>query len=215
MSHRAEQQRTRRQHEAAPGSRHDYVVKFLQFVLPSAIGVLAAFLALAPFIRGGEVSFLLAKDQVAIAHEHMRVSEAQYRGEDAEQRPFSLKAGSAVQKSANVPLVELKDLSARIQLDSGPAVLEADRGEYDLDTEKVEIDGPVQYRSADGYRLSTRDVEVDIRGRKMQSNTPVTGRVPAGTFSANRLRADLEARTVTLEGGARLRMTQDGFRLPN
>ena len=34
----------------------------------------------------------------------------------------------------------------------------------------------------------------------------MTGTVPQGTFSANKLRADLEERTVTLDGNARLRI---------
>ena len=45
----------------------------------------------------------------------------------------------------------------------------------------------------------------------MVSRGEVTGRVPTGTFRADRLKADLTERTVTLEGRARLRMTQGGF----
>jgi len=38
--------------------------------------------------------------------------------------------------------------------------------------------------------------------------------VPSGTFTADRLVADLEDRTVTLEGNARLRMVPGEFRMP-
>jgi lipopolysaccharide export system protein LptC len=34
----------------------------------------------------------------------------------------------------------------------------------------------------------------------------VTGNTPTGVFSANKLTADLESRTVSLEGNARLRI---------
>jgi lipopolysaccharide export system protein LptC len=129
-----------------------------------------------------------------------------YRGRDNQGRPFSLMAGSAVQRSSRNPVVMMQQLTARILLKGGTALLEAGKGDYDMATEKVQIDGPVRFSSEDGYRLVTRDVEVDLKSRKMQSNGRVTGRVPAGTFSADQLKADLEEHTVTLDGRARLTM---------
>ncbi|PXW73858.1 lipopolysaccharide export system protein LptC [Blastomonas natatoria] len=211
MTQRADQMRNRRQLFAAPGSSHDRLVRFLGMFLPAGIGVLVAFLALAPLLRNTEVSFLLDKNQVEIARERMRVTQALYRGQDSEGRPFSLEAGSAVQKSSRNPVVEMNDLAARILLKDGPGVLEAGRGNYNMDTEQVSIVGPVQFSSANGYRMVTRDVDIDLPKRSMVSRGEVTGRLPTGTFRADRLRADLAARTVTLEGRARLRMTQGGM----
>lgn len=211
MTQRADQIRNRRQLFAAPGSSHDRLVGFLGMALPSAIGVLVAFLALAPLLRNTEVSFLLDKNEVDIARERMRVTQALYRGQDSEGRPFSLEAGSAVQKSSRNPVVEMNDLAARILLQEGPGVLEAGRGNYNMDTEKVSIVGPVQFSSANGYRMVTRDVDIDLPKRSMVSRGEVTGRLPTGTFRADRLKADLAERTVTLEGRARLRMTQGGL----
>jgi len=211
MTERADQMRTRRQRFAAPGSHHDRLVRTLGLVLPSAIGVLVAFLALAPLLKNTEVSFLLDKDQVDIARERMRVTEALYRGQDSEGRPFSLKAGSAIQKSSRSPVVQLKDLAARILLPEGPGVLEAGQGNYNMDSEQVSIIGAVQFSSANGYRMVTRDVDIDLPERQMVSRGEVTGRLPTGTFRADRLKADLANHTVTLEGRARLRMTQGGL----
>lgn len=211
MTQRADQIRNRRQLFAAPGSSHDRLVRVLGTVLPAAIGVLVAFLALAPLLRNTEVSFLLDKNQVEIARERMRVTQALYRGQDSDGRPFSLEAGSAVQKSSRNPVVEMNDLAARILLKEGPGVLEAGRGNYNMDTEQVSIVGPVQFSSANGYRMVTRDVDIDLPERSMVSRGEVTGRLPTGTFRADRLKADLAERTVTLEGRARLRMTQGGL----
>jgi len=211
MTQRADQMRNRRQLFAAPGSSHDKMVRFLGMFLPAAIGVLVAFLALAPLLRNTEVSFLLDKNQVDIARERMRVTQAMYRGQDSEGRPFSLEAGSAVQKSSRNPVVEMNDLAARILLKDGPGVLEAGRGNYNMDTEQVEVVGPVQFSSANGYRMVTRDVDIDLPKRSMVSRGEVTGRLPTGTFRADRLKANLAERTVTLEGRARLRMTQGGL----
>ena len=174
--------------------------------LPVLTGVLAAFLVMAPITRGGDVSFVLDKNKVEVAHERLKIQQARYRGQDARGQAFSLTAGSAVQRSSAEPIVQLQQLAADIALADGPASLRANRGRYDMDAEQVKIDGPIAFRSAGGYRLDTRDATVDLRTRKLASGGAVDGRVPVGRFSADRLRADLEQRVVTLEGNARLRI---------
>jgi lipopolysaccharide export system protein LptC len=212
MSLQAERQRGKRHVWAAPGSSHDRVVRPLKRLLPIAVGVLTAFLATAPFTHQSEVSFVLDKNKVEVARERMRITEALYRGEDSKGQPFSLRAGSAVQKSSQEPVVQLRDLAARILLNDGPAVLTAQQGAYDMEEENLDVRGPVQFQSAGGYRLTTRDVGIDLQARKMESRGRVDGRMPTGTFSANQLKADLAERTVTLEGNARLRIDQNAIR---
>lgn len=213
MSKRAEIQKSKRQNYAAPNGSHDRRIKLLSFILPTFVGALAAVLALAPFTLAGELSFVLDKDSVDVARERMKVTEAIYRGEDSQGRPFSLKAGSAVQKSSRDPVVELKDLSARILLSEGPAQIRANTGSYDMDREAVRVPGPIQAETSDGYRLSTKNVTVDMKERTLVSDDPVDGRTNVGTFRADSLRADLKERTVTLEGNAQLRIQQNGLRI--
>ena len=212
MSIQAEQQRNERRHWARPGGHHDRLVGALKAWLPMAVGVLAALLATAPFLGGDKVSFVLDKNKVEVAKERMRVSEALYRGEDSKGQPFSLRAGSAVQKSSREPVVDLNDMSARILLPDGPAVLDARRGRYNMESERVAVDGPVQFQAAGGYRLTTRDVGIDLKSRRMRSDGHVDGRIPIGTFSADHLEADMAARTVTLNGRASLRIEQNGLK---
>lgn len=212
MSRLADTQRTERQHWALPGSSHDRLVKILKAVLPMAVGILAAFLVVTPFTLQGEVSFVLDKNEVDVASERMRVREALYRGEDSKGRPFSLRAGSAVQKTSRDPVVEMSDLSARLLMSDGAAVLTAQQGRYNMESEQVSVDGPVQFSSAEGYRLTTRDVNIDLKARRMRSDGRVYGRMPIGTFDADNLNADLEAHNVTLEGNARLRIEQNAIK---
>lgn len=198
--------RSTRQIWAAPGSNHDRLIGVLRWALPASIGVLFAFLVMAPLTGGGDVSFLLDKNKVDVARERLKIQRAQYRGEDAKGQPFRLTADSAIQRSSAEPIVELNRLAANVQLSDGPARVRADSGRYDMDTQRVKLDGPLDFTAADGYDLKTRDATVDLKQRTIESGSAVTGSVPQGTFSANRLRADMEARTVTLDGDARLRI---------
>ncbi|HVF93594.1 MAG TPA: LPS export ABC transporter periplasmic protein LptC [Sphingomonas sp.] len=202
--------RTARQIWAAPGSSHDRVVGLARIGLPTAIGVLAAFLVMAPLTAAGDVSFVLDKNKVEVAKERLKIQAAQYRGQDAKGQPFSLNAGSAIQKSSAEAVVELSKLSARLQLSDGPAQIVAETGRYDMDTEQVKLDGPLNFRAANGYDLKTRDATIDMKARTLVSGGAVTGTVPQGSFSANKMRANLEEQTVTLDGNARLRIVPRG-----
>ena len=77
MSDIADRVRTQRQVWAAPGSRHDRFVTLARWMLPSAIGVLTAFLVMAPIYSSSEVSFVLDKKKVEVAQERMKIQAAQ------------------------------------------------------------------------------------------------------------------------------------------
>lgn len=206
MSEVADRLSAQRRQWAHPGSSHDRVVRWALYVLPGAIGILAAWLVLAPLFTGGDVSFVLDKNQVDVAGERLRIQSAEYRGEDAKGQPFSLKAGSAIQKSSAEPIVRLNDLSAELGLPEGPASLRADTGRYDMNSQQVAVDGPIRFQTNDGYTLDTHDATLDLKTRRMQSTGAVSGRTPMGVFSGNSMTADLEKRTVSLDGNARLRI---------
>jgi lipopolysaccharide export system protein LptC len=108
----------------------------------------------------------------------------------------------------------MQDLIAQLLLTDGPARLSADGGTYDIEAETVRIDGAVRLTASDGYAMVARGVSVDLKARAMRGDGGVSGEVPAGTFSANSLRADLVTRTITLEGDARLTMIPGQLRMP-
>lgn len=197
---------------AEPDSRHDRLVQWSKVVLPSAVGVLIAVLALAPLNKHGDVSFILDKKKVANSPERMRVESARYVGTDDKGQQFVIGAKQAIQRSSDVPVVDIRGMFARLALAQGPMVIAANQAQYDLDTQKVVIDGPVRVAGGDGYRLATRDVTVDMKSRQLKSGGPVSGEMRLGHFQAGELRADLGSRTVVLDHGARLKIVQGAVR---
>ncbi len=211
---RAKERRSARQRFATPGGRHDRLIAFLGKALPMAVGVLAAFMVITPLSPRGEVSFLLDRNKVAMIDERLRVDNALYRGQDDKGQPFSLTAGEAVQRSSAEGIVRMRDVVARLLLPGGPARLVAMGGAYDLSDNDVSVPGEVRFAAADGYNLVTRNVLIDLAARELRGEGGVSGAVPAGTFSANRLEVDLAARTVLLEGNAKMRMVPGKLRMP-
>jgi lipopolysaccharide export system protein LptC len=193
---------------ARPGSAHDALVRLLNVLLPTLIGVLMAYLAMAPLSKSQDISFILDKNKVEVARERMRVQAAQYRGQDASGRPFTIAAGSAVQATSVDPIVNIDAMSARILLDDGPASLQARHGRYNLETAQMAVPGSILILGPDNYRLSTRDVIVDLNQRTLASQGSVEGTMPLGNFSADRLEANLAERRVVLSGRARLHIVQ-------
>ncbi|HEY7004848.1 MAG TPA: LPS export ABC transporter periplasmic protein LptC [Sphingomicrobium sp.] len=197
---------------AIPGSAHDQIVRWSKIGLPAAVGVLIAVLALAPLGKHRDVSFILDKNKVENASERMRVEKARYTGTDDRGQQFTMIANRAIQRSSEVPIVDISGMSARLNLQQGPVLIGANQGRYNLDSQRLMIDGPVKVAGGDGYRLATRDVTVDLKQRQMASEGPVAGAMRLGQFQAGQLHADLGDRTVVLDHGARLKIVQGAVR---
>jgi lipopolysaccharide export system protein LptC len=212
MSEAATRERDVKQRWAVPGSAHDRLVRWSKIGLPSAVGILIAVLMLAPLDKKGDVSFILDKKKVENAPERMRVEAARYTGTDNKGQMFVMTANRAIQRSSDVPLVDINGMFARLSLAQGPLLIAANHGRYNIDTQKVAIAGAVKVAGPDGYRLATRDVTVDLKARQLASGGPVSGQMRLGQFQARQLKADLGERTVVLDGGARLKIVQGAVR---
>ena len=212
MSREAERIHQARQQWAVPGSKHDKVIRTAKIALPVAVGLLVLFLALAPLDKDSDVSFILDKNKVENAPERMRVEQARYSGEDNEGRAFEIVARNALQRSSELPIVDISGMFARMWLANGPVTIAANLARYNLDQQKVRVVGPIRATGPDGYRLETSDVTVDLKARTVTGSGGVRGRMRLGQFSAGRLTADLGERTITLDHGARLKIVQGAVR---
>lgn len=201
-----------KRHWAEPGSRHDRLVRIAKLGLPVLVLGLILMLAISPFDRRGDVSFILDKKGVDKATERMRIESARYSGEDNQGDKFLITANRAIQRRSDVPIVAIEGMMARLAMAQGPLVIAADQGSYDLDKQLVEVLGPVRVAGGDGYRLEASNVQVDMKQRTLRSAGPVSGAMRLGQFQAGGMHADLASRTVVLDGGARLKIVQGTVR---
>ena len=212
MSEAAARKSAVKRHWAEPGSRHDRLVRTAKLALPVLGVVLIAVLAISPFDKRGDVSFILDKKGVDKATERMRIESARYSGEDASGNKFVIQANRAIQQKSDVPIVMIEGIMAQMGLAQGPLVINAERGNYDLDNQMVQVNGPVKVVGADGYRLETSNVQLDMKQHTLQSRGQVSGTMKLGTFEAGQMHADLGSRTVLLDHGVRLKIVQGAVR---
>ena len=201
-----------KQRWAEPGSTHDRLVRASKLLLPVGAGILILILAIAPLDKHGDVSFILDKKKVQTAPERMRVDAARYTGTDNKGEQFIITAANAVQRSSDTPLVDIFGMNARLNMEKGPLLIKANKGRYNLDSQRVAIDGPIRVVGADGFQLTTKDVVVDLKQRQLASGGPAQGQMRLGQFQAGHISADLGSRTVALTGGARLKIVQGAVR---
>ena len=212
MSELAGGERAAKRGWARPGGAHDWLMRFLKIVLPAGVGLLLAYLLLSPLSKEKEISFLLDKNKVDQARERMKMQSAEYRGLDDQGRPFTIQAAQAVQARSSDPVVDIGGMSARIQLEEGPATITADKARYNMDTQKVDVLGPILFTASDGYRLETRDVALDLNKHQAVSGGGVEGRMRLGRFTAGGMTVDLPQRRVVLTGRPRLHIEQGAIR---
>jgi lipopolysaccharide export system protein LptC len=197
---------------AAPGGLHDWLMRFLKIVLPAGVGLLLAYLLLSPLSKEKEISFLLDKNKVDTARERLKTQKAEYRGLDDKGRAFTIQAAQAVQAKSSDPVVDIGGMSARIQLEDGPATITADKARYNMDTQKVDVLGPILFTASDGYRLETRDVALDLNNHSAVSGGGVEGQMRLGRFTAGGMTVSLPERRVVLTGRPRLHIEQGALR---
>ncbi len=108
----------------------------------------------------------------------------------------------------------MNDVTARMTLDDGPAILVARNGVYDFAHQEISVPGTVNIQTADGYRMVTQGAAINLDHRTMASHGAVTGQVPIGTFSADHFHANLDSRSIQLDGHVRLHMVPGPITLP-
>jgi len=212
MSDLADGRRSAKRGWASPGGLHDWLMRFLKVILPAGVGLLLAYLLLSPLSKEKEISCLLDKNKVDTARERLKTQKAEYRGLDDKGRAFSIQAAQAVQAKSSDPVVDIGGMSARIQLEEGPATITADKARYNMDSQKVDVIGPILFTASDGYRLETRDVALDLNKHVAVSGGGVEGRMRLGRFTAGGMTVDLPQRRVVLTGRPRLHIDQGGLR---
>ena len=110
----------------------------------------------------------------------------------AVRQPFVIQAQRAVQPTSDAPIVLIQGMLARLGLENGTATVQAERGRYNLDEQRVNVMGPVRVSGPEGERLVTENVTVDFRNRTVSGG--------AGTGSSGE--GDVSAGSVSVSAGS-------------
>lgn len=197
------------------GGRYDRAVVALRVILPLLALVLAVVTAAYPFFKGQETSFVLARDSVEASEDRLRMVNPRYSGVDAGNRPFQVRAASAVQPRGVVDEVTLKQISADMALEGNLNVsIIAGSGTYRPSKETLDLAGPVDVTTSSGYQIDASDSVVDLDDHIVTSQQPVEAAGPLGRFKAKGFEARIDEDRLIFTGGVNAVITPRKVRLP-
>lgn len=190
------------------GGLYDRLIGIAKDALPLSFLALMMAIIIVPIADQRETSFILDKHKVEFAGERARMERPVYRGFDDQGRPFTLSADRAIQKNSLNPSLVLTHPQATLGTADGVAVLTADEGQFNLNTQRLFVSGAILLKREDGYRLNGQDVLIDLSQKEAFSQNAISGTGPLGAFTAGGFHFDLDKSVAVFKNRAHIRIVQ-------
>ena len=167
--------------------RHTARVQFLRraiiAVCVGAIGLIGFILAFDPLRRLQIGGFSVAS--VGLEGTRIKMDRPRLSGYRADGQPYEIKANSVVQDTRRPKVFELDNVDAKLGVkDGSTTAIQAAKGHYDAETDKLELTGAVRVRSEGQYDMKLTHAAVDMRASSIESRQPVTVDLPNGRIVA-------------------------------
>lgn len=169
------------------GARYTRFVAWMKLLLPVFAASVVALVVIWPQLQDKPEAFRLGLSSISI-HEKsgQQVVNARFTGSDAEDRPFTVTADSAIQRMNTGDSFELEFPKADIVMADGSWIaVAAQSGTYHKAKQILALDGGVNIFHDSGFEFRTRKAEIDLARGTARGEDPVTGQGPFGSLSAS------------------------------
>ena len=182
-----------RQARALPGGdgqRRRLIMQLVKYVLPVvALGFLALMIAW-PRIFKEESKFDLTSTEITRVKDDLRMSNPEFTGMGADNRPYRVTANAAVQDATDHELVRLDALQADVSLNDGSWLsVNANTGLMHNGLQTLQLNGRIETYSDLGYALYTESALIDLDAGSLVADQPVRLQGPYGHLRAKSMRA--------------------------
>ena len=188
--------------------RHTLLVRLLRVALPVASIAIAIAQSLSaqklPRLGNLDLGEVGVQDN-ALTMEHPRLS-----GYGDGGRTYSVTAEKAIQQISNPRVVELFEISGRMdERDGDWAKITADGGVFDADAETLQLQGNIIVEGPDARRARLEAADIDLPERTIISERPVTLEMQGGRISADSFSLDGKAARVLFRGNVVMDLEPD------
>ncbi|PLW75873.1 LPS export ABC transporter periplasmic protein LptC [Cohaesibacter celericrescens] len=154
--------------------RHTKRVKVLKWGLPLiALSIIAGFVGWVAQQKPVEQPVETVQEQAALQQDELIMQNPNLNG-FSDGRAYEVIADRAVQKIATPDVINLETLTARITDEKGQWVtITSQSGLFNQTSEQMTLNGTVDVKSSLGYDLTTDIVNVDMKKRYLETETPV------------------------------------------
>jgi lipopolysaccharide export system protein LptC len=168
--------------------RYSRIVRWLRIILPLA----ALALLLAVFLLPRE----LLVGRIGLSGlsfdpgQGLRLESPRFSGTTPDGQPFAVTADWALPDAPDPTRIDLGPLAGEFVVEPGQTVrLTAEAGEYRPKDGLLSLDGGVVVTTSDGYRMTAARARADIDARTLRVEGPVAGEGALGRIEADSMRA--------------------------
>lgn len=188
------------------------MVQFLKVALPTLALMLIALLIAWP--RLSEQTTLPGMKLLDIdgnSGDSMQLSNARYQGVDDKDQPYTVTADKVRQGDLDAEFVNLEGPKADIMMaDQSWAAVTALTGVFHRNSQKLTLNGNVNFFHDLGYEIRTESAQLDINEGHAVGNEHVEGQGPFGQFDAEGFEVFDRGARVLLTGKSRLLIYPEG-----
>jgi lipopolysaccharide export system protein LptC len=134
-------------------------------------------------------------------------------GFTTDSRPYELTARAAAQDLTKLDVLELKDITAVVELKDGQHVtIKSVNGVYDTKGETLKLNDHITLNSTSGYEGRLSEATVNVASGNVVSESPVELKLPNGLLNANRLEVVENGAMILFSGGVEMTINPDQAR---
>jgi lipopolysaccharide export system protein LptC len=192
--------------------RHSLRVRLLRIALPVGIVLLLGVVVGLTYFNPVRMLTRLPLDpgKVTISGTKVTMAAPRLAGYTNDQRAYELTARAASQDVTKPNMLELQDISAKVELqDKAIVELKAANGNYDRTAEMLTLLDHILLTSTAGYEARLTEAVVDVKAGHVVSKKPVDVKMLNGTLTANRLEIINKGEVARFEGNVVMNLTLD------
>ena len=192
--------------------KYSRFVSAMKIALPTIAGLLLAVVIILPQLRG-EPEQMSA--EIRITNEEsgntLSLVNARYFGTDTAGQPFSVTAQSVREAADNKDNIDLTAPQADISLNDGTwLMVGAETGQYNRETQVLDLTGAVNLFQDQGYELHTESATIMLEEGRATSSLPVSTQGPFGRLESQGFELEDKGKVVYFTGPAKLVLNSVG-----
>jgi lipopolysaccharide export system protein LptC len=196
-------------------ARHSRFVRFLRFAIPAGIAAIVAIILVATFFNPFRLiaAFPIDPGKISLSGTKIVMELPRLHGFTTDSRPYELTARAAAQDLTKPEVLELKDISAVVELKDGQRVtIKSINGVYDTKGEMLRLNDHITLNSTSGYEGHLSEATVNVTTGNIVSESPVELKLPNGLLNANRLEVVDNGALILFGGGVEMTLTPEQMR---
>ena len=195
----------------AGARRHSRHVRFVRKAVPAVLVLVLLGLVLANYLNPARWLRVPTEfGTLVISGSKITMEAPRLAGFTKDQREYEVTAASASQDTKNPTIVEMKEISGRIDMeDKSKVTLTAVEGVYDTKADLLTLSQEIVIVSTAGYQGRLSEAQVEVKKGRIVSEKPVQMKMPQGTLDANRLEVTETGAVIRFEGGVVMNLTPE------